>query len=223
MGPASSYTGSLDLDVSGGGGFVDNSHREGKVDEDNPNSTGRGQSWPCWLWRQFPNKILICQIFFNWPVPAETSCESFWTSDMTSKNDVLMSILTFIRQKLGRGDILPPPPFRLVLLSIQITRGREKSRWALVRSTVQRQSTFQSVSGHGLRRVRGVAGSQPGPLSLSFFLYSWRRTVLGRFPKPQRSMTHYADTGRGEFTPRESEVKTDWTPVLNVLPGPRLI
>ncbi len=72
----------------------------------------------------------------------------------------------------------------------------------------------------GPRRVRGVAGSQSGLLSLSFLLYSWRCTVLGRFPKPQRSMTHYANTGRGEFKPCESEVKTDRTPVVNILPGP---
>ncbi len=126
----------------------------------------------------------------------------------------------FFLSEVGPRRHIADPPFRLVLLSIQITRGREKSRRAVVRSTMRRQSTFQSVSGRGPRRVRGVAGSQPGPLSLSFLLYSWRRTVLGRFPKPQRSMTHYAKTGRGEFTPRESEVKTDWTPVL---PRPRLI
>jgi hypothetical protein len=146
---------------------------------------------------------------------------------MTSKNDVLTSILTFFCQKSGRGDILlTPPPFRLVLLCIQTTQEREKSRWAVVHSAVQRQSTFQSVSGRGPRRVRGVAGSQSGLLSLSFLLYSWRCTILGRFQKPQRSMTsmtHYAKAGRGEFTPRESEVKTERTPVLNVLPAPQLI
>jgi hypothetical protein len=91
------------------------------------------------------------------------------------------------------------------------------------RGPVRRQSTFQSVSGRGPRRVRGVAGFQSGPLSLSFLLYYWRRIVLGRFPKPQRFMTRYENTGRGEFTPRESEVKTERTPVLNTLPGPRLI
>jgi hypothetical protein len=138
-----------------------------------------------------------------------------------------MSILTFFRQKSGCRVILPTPPLPLGLVSIQITRGREKSRRAVVRSTMRRQSAFQSafqsVSSHGPCRVRRVVGSQSGPLSLSFLLYSWRRTVLGRFPKPQRSMTHYAETGSGEFTPRESEVKTERTPVLNVLPGPRLI
>jgi hypothetical protein len=81
-------------------------------------------------------------------------------------------------------QIVNPPSFRLVLLCIQTTRGREKSRRSMVCSPVRGQSTFQSVSGRGPRGVRGVAGSQSGPLSLSFLVYSWRRTVLGRFPKP---------------------------------------
>ncbi len=138
-----------------------------------------------------------------------------------SKNGILTSILIF-REKSGRGDILlTPPPLRLVLLCIQTTLGQEKS--AVVCSAVRHQSTFQSVSGHGPHRVWGMAGSQSGPLSLSFLLYSWRRTVLGRFLKPQRSMTHYAKTGRGEFTPHENEVKTERTPVLNILPRSLLI
>ena len=110
----------------------------------------------------------------------------------------------FFRQKSGREDILPTPP-----LPLSFT----------VNTPVNIPISFR----RGPRRVRGVAGSQSGPLSLSFLLYSWRRTVLGRFPKPQRSMTHYANTGRGEFTPRESEVKTERTPVLNILLRPRLI
>ncbi len=57
-----------------------------------------------------------------------------------------------------------PPPFRSVLLLI--TWGREKSHRAVVRSTVRRQSKFQSVSGRGPRRVWGEAGSQLGALSL---------------------------------------------------------
>jgi hypothetical protein len=89
----------------------------------------------------------------------------------------------FIRSRAAETDCRPPP-FRLVLLCIQTTRGREKSRQSVVRSPVQRQSTFQSVSGRGPCWVQGVAGSQSGLLSLSFLVYSWRRTVLGRFPKP---------------------------------------
>ncbi len=37
-----------------------------------------------------------------------------------------------------------PPPFCLVLLCIQTTRGREKSRWAMVRSAVQRSASQHS-------------------------------------------------------------------------------
>ncbi len=44
------------------------------------------------------------------PIPAKTSSESFWTSDMTSKNDVLTVILMIFRQKSGRGTTLPTPP-----------------------------------------------------------------------------------------------------------------
>jgi hypothetical protein len=61
---------------------------------------------------------------------------------MTSKNDVLTDILLIFRQKSGRGATLPTPPFH--------------------------QSTFQSVSGHGQRRVRGMAGSQSGLLGQYF-------------------------------------------------------
>ncbi len=146
---------------------------------------------------------------------------SFWHDVKKWRFDVHFGV--FLSEVGPQRHIAEPPPFRLVLPWIQTTWWREKSRRAVVRSAVRRQSTFQSVSSRGPRRVRGVAGSQSGPLSLSFLLYSWRRTVLGRFPKPQRSMTHYANTGRGEFTPRESEVKTELTPVLNILPGPRLI
>ncbi len=134
-----------------------------------------------------------------------------------------MSILTFFVRSRAAKTYCGPPPFRLVLLCIQTTWWREKSHRAVVRSPVRRQSTFQSVSGRGPRRVREVAGFQLGPLSLSFLLYCWRRAVLSRFLKPQRSMTRYANTRKAEVTPRESEVKTERTPVLNTLPGPRLI
>jgi hypothetical protein len=155
--------------------------------------------------------------FLNWPIPAETSCESFWTSDMTSKNDVLTSILMFFCQKSGREDTLPIPPLPLSftvntdhLMAGEVPPGcGPQSGVAPVNIPI----SFRSRAAY----IAGVAGSQSGPLSLSFLLYSWRPTVLGRFPKPECSMTHYANTGRGEFTPRESEVKTERTPVLNIL------
>jgi hypothetical protein len=38
-------------------------------------------------------------------------------------------------------------------------------------------------------------------------------------PKAQSSLTHLPIIGRGKFAPRESEVKTQRTPVLGGLPG----
>ncbi len=51
-----------------------------------------------------------------------------------------------------RGKVRPrcypsTPTFRLVLLLFQTTRGQEKSRLAVVRSTARSQSGFQSISG----------------------------------------------------------------------------
>jgi hypothetical protein len=71
------------------------------------------------------------------------SSKSFLTSDMTSKNDIFMSILMYCYQKSSYGDFLLTPPFRLVLLLLQTTQGRDKSRQAVVHSLAQRQSGFQ--------------------------------------------------------------------------------
>jgi hypothetical protein len=54
--------------------------------------------------------LLSNLIFLKIPIPAETSSESFWTSDMTSKNGVLTDFLTFLRHKFARGATLPTPP-----------------------------------------------------------------------------------------------------------------
>ncbi len=88
--------------------------------------------------------LFINLIFKKRPIPAKTSSESFWTSHMTSKNDVLTVILTIFHQKSDRGTILPTPP------------------------SVSQHSKFQSVSSRGPRRVRGMAGSQSGLFSRSF-------------------------------------------------------
>ncbi len=82
---------------------------------------------------------------------------------MTSKNDVLTSILTYFCQKPGCSVPCQTPPFCLVLLLLQITWRREKSCRAVVRSPVRRQNKFQSVSGRGPRRVRGGGGFSVGP------------------------------------------------------------
>jgi hypothetical protein len=100
------------------------------------------------------------------------SCESFWTSDTTSKNDVLTSILTFFCQKSGREDILPTPPLPLSftvdtdhLMAGEVAPGRGP-QWRAAPGNIP--INFR----RGPHRVRGVAGSQSGPLSLSFLLYS---------------------------------------------------
>jgi hypothetical protein len=66
---------------------------------------------------------------------------------------------------------------------------------------------FRSVSCPGPRRVRGEAGSQSG-----------RILMLPHCPGQileTAALSKYApNTGRGEFTPRESEVKTKRTPVV---------
>ncbi len=77
----------------------------------NPNSTGWGQSDLDNFDVKFRTKILYNILdFFIWPVPAETSSKSFWTFDMTSKNYVLTSILTFFHHKFCRVGTLPSSP-----------------------------------------------------------------------------------------------------------------
>jgi hypothetical protein len=123
----------------------------------NPNSTGRGQSWPCQLWRQISGNILYNVLFFIWPIP-EMSSKSFWTSDMASKNDVL----TFFHQNFCRVTTLPPSPLLTGFTPItdhpsagEVLPGRGLQCGAA-------PVKFQSVSGPEPRRVRGEAGSQSG-------------------------------------------------------------
>ncbi len=78
---------------------------------------------------------------------------------------------------------------------------------------------FQSVSGPGLTRVRGEADSQSGRY-LTLLMLPDRS---GQIPETAALYTYAPNTGRGEFTPRESEVKTKRTPVVYGLPGPGLI
>jgi hypothetical protein len=96
------------------------------------------------------------------------SSKSFWISDMTSKNDVLTSILMFFHQKSSCGRTLPDPPLPFAWLLLQITPAPEKSCRANVRSAVQRQSTLSSVSSPGPCRVWGrLVLSQAQSLALS--------------------------------------------------------
>ncbi len=95
-----------------------------------------------------------CTRFVQIPIFAIMSSKCFLTSGKTSKNDLYNHFDIFFK-KIQRGATLPIPPFRSVLLLLQTTWWREKSRRAEVRSPVWRQSIFQSVSGPGPCRVRG--------------------------------------------------------------------
>ncbi len=108
------------------------------------------------------------RLFFIRPIPAKTSTKSFWTCDMTSKNDVLMSILTFFYQKFCRIATLTSSPLPTGFSAItdhpsagEVPPGRGPQCGAVpVKS--------RSVSGPGPHRVRREAGFQSGqPLALS--------------------------------------------------------
>jgi hypothetical protein len=173
----------------------------------NPISTGQGQSWPCQLRRQIPGIIHNNVLFFIWPIPADTSPKSFWTSDMTSKNDVLTSILTIFRQNFCRVTTLPPSQFPTGFTPItdhpsagEVPPGRGPQCGAA-------PVKFQSVSCPRPLRVRGEAGSQSGRI-LMLPHHS------GQITKTTALYTYASKTGRGEFTSHESEVKTEGTPVV---------
>jgi hypothetical protein len=102
------------------------------------------------------------------PIPAETSSGSFWTSDMTSKNDVLTSIWhIFVRSPAAASPAEPPPSARFYCDYRSPEGGRSlPGQWSTVQCGASQE--FKSVSGRGPRRVRGVAGSQSGLLSRSF-------------------------------------------------------
>jgi hypothetical protein len=106
----------------------------------NPNWNGWYQSWPRQLWPQIAGK-LIKYLFL---VLNTYSCRNvfrvfliFWCD---FKKRCFEYILTYFHQKSG-------------------THGWEKSRQAVVRSPVRRQSGFQSVSNPGPCKAQGVAGS----------------------------------------------------------------
>ncbi len=102
------------------------------------------------------NSYTYIGYFFIWPIPAETCYKSFLTSDMTLKNDVLTSILTFFHQKFCHVATLPlsllPTGFNANTdhpSAGEVPLGRGPHCGAA-------PVKLQSVSGLGLHRVRGV-------------------------------------------------------------------
>ncbi len=134
----------------------------------NPNWTGQGQSWPRRLWPQIAGKLIKYFIFYFWPIPAETSSGSFWTSDMTSKMTSWNPFCRIFVRSLAAASLAEhPPPFaRFYCIYRPPERGRSPAGpWSAVRCGASQK--FQSVSGRRPHRVRGEAGSQSGPLSSS--------------------------------------------------------
>jgi hypothetical protein len=127
----------------------------------------------------------------------------------------LMSILTFFRQKFCRDATLPPSPLPTGFTAITDHPSTGEVPPGRVPQCGAAPIKFRSVSCPGPHRVRGVADSQSGrSLALSQWSNKCCHTVLGRFPKPQRSIHTPPNTGRGEFTPHESEAKTERTLVV---------
>ncbi len=85
-----------------------------------------------------------------------------------------------VRSRAAETYCRPPPlPLSFTVYTDHPRAGEVPP--AVVRCTAQRQSTFQPVSGRGLHRVWGVAGSQSGLLSLYFLQYSWRAPFWADF------------------------------------------
>ncbi len=125
----------------------------------------------------------------------------------------------FVRSSVaaGTGD---PLPFGFTAIT---DRVREKSSRAIVH-TPQCTVTpvnFTISSGPGPQGVWGGGGFSVGPALCSFWVCWCCRTILGKFMKPQRSITHVPNTW-SEFTLHKREVKTEQTPVVDRLPGPQL-
>ncbi len=108
-----------------------------------------------------------------------------------------------------------------VLLLLLTTHAWEKSRWAMVpvQCSASQHSDQFLVQGYvqcGGRQVLSRAGHL---LFLSVLMLPHHS---GQIPETAAFYTYMPNTGRGEFTPRESEVKTERTLVVYGLLGPWL-
>ncbi len=95
-------------------------------------------------------KLLSTSYIFL-PIPAERSSGSFWTSDMTSKNDGLTCILTYFCHKSGHcvPCQTPPPSARFYCIYRPPERGRSPAGpWSAVRCGASQQSSQFPVPGH---------------------------------------------------------------------------
>ncbi len=112
----------------------------------------------------------------------------FWTSDITSKNDVLTSIITYFCQKSCRSVPCRTSPLPPGFSAYTDDPSSEEVPPARGMQSHAAPVNIQPVSGTGPCRVWGKAGSQLGPLSHSFLVDSRRGTNLGNFLKPEASI-----------------------------------
>jgi hypothetical protein len=147
------------------------------------------------------------------PVPAEKPFKSFWTSDMTSEDDILMYFLMYFCHNSSHSATL--------LSFTAITDHPRVGEVPPGCGQVRRQSKLQSVSGPGLCTVRG--GGFLGGHTLSLFLsvlillhHSGQiseTAALYYIPAKSRERWVYISWKRGQNSTDPGTWRTSRTPV----------
>jgi hypothetical protein len=132
----------------------------------NPNWTRWGQSWLCQLWPQIVGKHIKYFISFLNTYLFQQKCLPNLFKLLTWPQKITFWHI-FVRSLAVVGT---PPPFRSVLLTLQTSRGREKSGTALVRIPICFWSWAVENEGGGLFSVGpALPLFLNGPLALQWF------------------------------------------------------
>ncbi len=133
----------------------------------NPNWTGWGQSWPCWLWPQITRKLIKYFIYLKNTYSCRNVFQIFMNLWHDIKNYIMMYFWhIFVKSPAAVPPCWPPPLFRSILLLLQTIRRQERSCQAMVHSPAQPQSGFYSVSSPWPCRVWGLWVVSRAALSL---------------------------------------------------------
>jgi hypothetical protein len=108
----------------------------------------------------FRTKFLCVGFIKTQPIPSEMSSESYRTSDMMSKNDVLMYILMYFCQRSGGGSTLL---LSFTAITDHPSAGEVPPGYGPQSNAVPVRIPI--ISGPWPHRAQGVAGSRLGPLS----------------------------------------------------------